>query len=217
MGNRVKLQVGERKFSTTKDTLMREGSYFSALLSSGWKDQRDDDYHFIDSDPELFADILRYLRFGNYPLFFNPTTGTYDYAKYSALLSEVQYFGIEKLEDWIRNQRYLEAVKTRYSLDVLGPDEAASLKRYSDTTIGAERWEFSYLQQGQKRYVCPRKVPEHYDNPGSCGRKCRSFRGDSGVEYEEAHVITTIVTKTQHVFNPAICLGVEAEVDQTTQ
>ncbi|KAI1749090.1 hypothetical protein F4782DRAFT_316448 [Xylaria castorea] len=209
MENRVKLLVGEREFNTTKDTLMGESAYFSVLFSGRWRNQSDDDSYFIDSDPDLFTDILRYLRSGNYPLFFNPSTGIYDYARYSALLGEAQYFGIGKLEDWIRDQRYLDAVKTQYSQDIISPDEVQALQGRFDTTKGDQRLSFSYLPQVKKTYVCPRRIPDHYGNRERCGRKCSQCLGDSEGEYEESQIITTVVTKTQHFFNPDVCLGAQ--------
>ncbi|KAI0467935.1 hypothetical protein F4859DRAFT_492149 [Xylaria cf. heliscus] len=207
MENRVKLQVGEQQFFTTKDTLMGESAYFSALFSGRWSNQSEDGFYYIDSDPDLFADILRYLRSGNYPLFFNPSVGAYDYAKYSALLGEAQYFGIGKLENWIRNQCYLGAVKTQYKLDILSPDEAQSLRGYSDTIRGDQQLKFSYLPQIKKAYVCPRGIPEHYDNQERCGRRCNNSIGASGVNYEETQDITTVVVRTQRIFDPNVCLG----------
>ncbi|KAJ8133434.1 hypothetical protein O1611_g180 [Lasiodiplodia mahajangana] len=213
MENRVRLQVGERQFSTTKDTLMGESAYFSALFSGRWSNQSDDGSYFIDSDPELFVDILRYLRSGNYPLFFDPAAGTYDYARYSALLGEAQYFGITQLENWIRNQRYLEAVKTRYSLDVLGPIKAEHLKGHSYSVTAAQRLEFSFLQQVQKTYLCPRRILAHNGHPRVCEHMCPNSLDNSEKEYDETQVVIAVVTRKQHIFNPAICLGVEAKVE----
>ncbi|KAI1261494.1 hypothetical protein F5Y18DRAFT_199394 [Xylariaceae sp. FL1019] len=115
--NKVKLQVGERQFLTTKDTLTGESAYFSALLSGRWNGPDHDGSYFIDSDPELFVEVLRYLRSGNFPLYFDAKTSTFDYAKYAALLGEAQYFQIAKLEDWIQNKRFLKAVTIKHHVE----------------------------------------------------------------------------------------------------
>jgi hypothetical protein len=98
MKSRVKLQVSERQFVTTKKTLISESSYFLALISGRWSNQDNKGCYFIDSDPELFAEVLRYLRSGNFPLYYDPNKQKYNYAKYAALLGEAQYFGITKLK-----------------------------------------------------------------------------------------------------------------------
>ncbi|KAI1331808.1 BTB/POZ protein [Xylariaceae sp. FL0255] len=109
----IRLQVGGRQFVTTEATLVRESRYFSGMLS---RYTNEDKVYFIDSDPDLFVDILRYLRFGNLPLFFDQSTKTFDYAKYAALLSEARFFGIDKLETWIQRQGYLEAIHVKYTI-----------------------------------------------------------------------------------------------------
>lgn len=117
---RVTLQVGERRFTATHNTLVGESEYFRARLSGSWNDADEDGSYFVDADPTLFEHVLRYLRSGNPPLFFNVATQSHDYAMYLALLGEAKYFGISKLEDWIQNERYLAAVRVRYSTDIFG-------------------------------------------------------------------------------------------------
>ncbi|KAI0012119.1 BTB/POZ protein [Xylariaceae sp. FL0662B] len=97
--SRVKLQVGERQFITTRNTLETESPYFRALLSGRWDDQLEDGTYFIDSDPMSFEAILRYLRTGTFPLFFDAVTQTHDYTKkYLKILGDARYFGIDKLQ-----------------------------------------------------------------------------------------------------------------------
>jgi len=61
--SKIILDVGGKRFSTTKQTLIQyEGSYFYAMLSSDhWKPGEDGSY-FIDRDPKYFRIILNYLR-----------------------------------------------------------------------------------------------------------------------------------------------------------
>ncbi|KAI1261486.1 BTB/POZ protein [Xylariaceae sp. FL1019] len=96
---RINLHVGERVFVTTKNTLKGESSYFSALFSGRWPNQDISGTYFIESDPVIFAEVLRYLRSGNFPLYFDANTSTYDYGRYANLLGEAHYFGITRLED----------------------------------------------------------------------------------------------------------------------
>lgn len=64
------------------------------------------------------------------PVYYDPGKESYDYARYAALLGEAQYFGIVKLEDWILEQRYLNAVKMRYSIDHVGE------RKYREAELG---------------------------------------------------------------------------------
>ncbi|KAI1426512.1 hypothetical protein F5Y12DRAFT_712960 [Xylaria sp. FL1777] len=205
MEEKIKLQVGERQFVTTRATLVGESAYFEALLSGRWNLSGEDGY-FIDSDPTLFTEILRYLRSGNFPLYFDPGSGTYDYAKYAALLGEAQYFGIQKLENWIRKQSYLDAVKIHYSVNIIEDAESENL------TVGADqRVDFSYLSRTKSVYQCPRGIYVHQGQPQKCGRQCENARGEAKPEYEDTQVLTAVVVKTKQVFNPEVCLGVHAE------
>eukprot|EP01114_Cavostelium_apophysatum_P001003 TRINITY_DN10869_c0_g1_i1.p1 TRINITY_DN10869_c0_g1~~TRINITY_DN10869_c0_g1_i1.p1 ORF type:complete len:311 (+),score=64.19 TRINITY_DN10869_c0_g1_i1:99-1031(+) len=63
--DRVKLNIGGKKFETSKSTLLLiKNTYFSAMLSSGqWKPD-EQGYFFIDRSPKHFAAILEYLRTG---------------------------------------------------------------------------------------------------------------------------------------------------------
>ena len=66
----VTIQVGERAFTTTQDTLSKSG-VLTAMLSGSWEgDLLDNGSYFIDADPDIFEYVLRYLRHGIFPLFY---------------------------------------------------------------------------------------------------------------------------------------------------
>ncbi|KAL4888604.1 BTB/POZ protein [Aspergillus ambiguus] len=115
--SKVVLQVGERRFTTTRE-ILNESPFFQALLSERWNDAQADGSYFVDADPDLFAHILRYLRRGMYPIFYDRVKG-HDYALYAALLAEAEYFGIADLQDWLKKQRYLEVVRVEMALHEL--------------------------------------------------------------------------------------------------
>ncbi|KAI1206209.1 BTB/POZ protein [Annulohypoxylon truncatum] len=118
--SRITLQVGERRFTTYRRTLIDKSAYFAARIGlEKWKDDRDevdvnaDGSYFIDADPVVFEHILNYLRSGDYPIFFNVDTGKFDYVKYMSLLSQARYFEIHDLSEWIEQRGYLRAVPLR--------------------------------------------------------------------------------------------------------
>ena len=70
----ILLQVGDRRFLTTRETLAGAEGYFAALFAGRWSTSKDHErihttpdgirtiYHFIDRDGDLFCHILQYLR-----------------------------------------------------------------------------------------------------------------------------------------------------------
>jgi hypothetical protein len=77
----ITLQVGERRFVTFRTTLTSESPYFQRLLSTQWQRPQADGSYFVDADGSLFTYILRYLRSGALPLFYNSHAG-HDYGMY---------------------------------------------------------------------------------------------------------------------------------------
>ncbi|PRP81148.1 hypothetical protein PROFUN_01982 [Planoprotostelium fungivorum] len=69
VSQKITLDVGGKKYTTSKDTLMSiPGTYFTGLLGSGrWKPEADGSY-FIDRDRKLFHYVLQLLRTGEMSL-----------------------------------------------------------------------------------------------------------------------------------------------------
>ena len=130
----VHLQVGERHFTTTRETLISESAFFASLLSGRWSNSLPDGSYFIDADPTLFEHILRYLRRGVLPIFFDQARG-HDYALYLSLLEEARYFGICRLEEWLANKRYLDVFEIRRTLEIHSGDLPINLLEGHDETL----------------------------------------------------------------------------------
>jgi hypothetical protein len=193
------LQVGERRFTTTRDTLTEESPFFLAFLSGRWSVAQDDGSYFIDADPDLFSHILRYLRRGVLPLFYDNTKG-HDHALYIALLEEAKYFQIARLEKWLRDKEYLKAVETRCWMEELEGIDWIDVK--SSPQVG----EYTPRLVTERVYLCPRRVPVHRGNPGKCGRACAMARGDGEDEYEDEEVVKTLVVRKQIVVDHQACV-----------
>ena len=114
---KVILQVGEQRFTTTRETL-RESTFLATLLSNHWNSTQEDGSYFIDADPALFAPILQYLRRGIYPVFYDRVRG-HDYARYAALLQEARFLGIRDLQTWLQERKYLDVVRVEMVLKEL--------------------------------------------------------------------------------------------------
>ncbi|KAL0938703.1 uncharacterized protein CTRU02_205313 [Colletotrichum truncatum] len=108
--NRVVLEVGGRRFVSSIDVLERS-PYFKHLFSVPFLEWYRDGILHIDNDPDLFGHILRYLRTGSYPFFWDACNG-FDYAMYAMVLQQARYYLLPKLEAWIINKKYLNVVQT---------------------------------------------------------------------------------------------------------
>ncbi|KAK4980969.1 hypothetical protein LTR28_010467 [Elasticomyces elasticus] len=155
------LQVGQQRFVTTCETLAAESSFFASLLSGRWDNALVDDSYFIDVDPSLFEHILRYLRRGVLPVFYDMHKG-HDYALYLALLEEAKYFQIPRLQEWLENKRYLRALMVECSVEEVEGVGCLSTTRATDEYV-----EY-YPGWGTKKvYVCPRGIFIHRGKPAS--------------------------------------------------
>lgn len=201
VATQITLQVGEREFVSTRETLVGESDFFASLLSGRWDNSRADGSYFIDADAKLFQHIIRYLRRGVFPIFYDRVKG-HDYALYFALLQEAKYFQITKLVDWLEKKRYLSAVKVEHwarEIEGGGPIHATvqtdtELKYYP--ALGKE-----------KIYVCPRGIFVHRGKPGACGKDCRKAQGDADDMYDEEPIFRTLVVYEQTVFDGEACLA----------
>ncbi|KAF4627894.1 hypothetical protein G7Y89_g10259 [Cudoniella acicularis] len=187
----ITLLVGGQNFTTTRDTL-QESTFLATLLSGRWDPNREpNNTYLIDADPTLFKHILQHLRRGVLPLFYSNTTG-HDHALYLALLQEARYFGIERLEEWLEEKKYLEGVKVSYSVEQRqgmwnfesGKDDDVVDVRISSAT--------------KKVYICPRNIFVHRGDPDRCGHQCvkqREKMGGAWLFEDEVVWVTGVVRK----------------------
>lgn len=196
----ITLQVGGRPFITTATTLTHESGYFSSLLSGRWSFPQADRLYFIDADADLFVHILRYLRRGVLPVFYNESRG-HDHALYLALLEEARYFDIPRLQKWLHDKTYLQAVKIEYSAEELLDNQLVSEVTGADVQVKSKAaWKTKQV------YICPRGIFRHRDNPRACGRACEKIRGDAGWEYVDEQYLKTFAIRKRTFFDQEICL-----------
>ncbi|EFA86800.1 hypothetical protein PPL_00605 [Heterostelium album PN500] len=92
--NIVKLNVGGSKYTTTKDSLNSQSTFFRALLNGDCGNATDSDGHyFIDRDGDLFGDILSYLRTGHFNI------NQYTRGQLGRFLVEADFYGIRPLAE----------------------------------------------------------------------------------------------------------------------
>jgi BTB/POZ domain-containing protein KCTD9 len=198
---RITLQVSTTRFETLADTLQESG-FFAALLSGRWSSQTElDGSIFVDADADLFVHILQYLRRGVMPVFFDEAKG-HNYPLYSALLEEARYFQIPQLESWISEKKYLIAVRTVHSAEVLEGEGAVNLNSLAN--LGTDTFtEYRSTWVTEQVYVCPRRIVVHRGNPDSCGRQCRSAGPG---EFVDENVLKIVAVKRQTYFRYEDCV-----------
>jgi hypothetical protein len=109
----TRIKTSQRSFVTDPDRWLGESLYFKNLFSGKWGDKEEDGSYFIETDAHIFEHILRYLRTGVLPVFYDKTAG-HNVPLYQAMLDESMYFAIDRLQKWIRERKYLDAVKIHF-------------------------------------------------------------------------------------------------------
>ena len=199
----IVLQVGEQRFYASEDTLSGSGMLRAKLARYWESDKQADGSYFLDVDPEIFKHVLRFLRHDVYPLCYDIVKG-HDFATYTAIHQQAGFLLIPKLVDWLSNRRYLQAVKIQSSARVVEDDEGPS--RLGGTEESNVKVQYYPSWRIKKRYVCPRGIAAHYDNPRGCGKECKKAQGDAEDEYEDCTVLSTLIVEEKIVFNRQLCV-----------
>jgi len=112
------LDVDGRKHRTRK-SILSDCAYFANLLSGRWPvDMLPDGSLPIDADPETWPIIFTYIKRPTvFPLLWTREKG-FDYVTYNKLMAEADFFGLDDLKDWIRQKKYMKAVKSGYKMEV---------------------------------------------------------------------------------------------------
>lgn len=108
--NYIKVTVGGKDFHTGVGTLTAESGYFQGLLSGRWDVLQlsvsgECRTCFLDANPDLFSDVLEYMRIGHMPLLWNRNEG-FDVVLYSRLLGLAHFLIIPTMIEWIENPCY---------------------------------------------------------------------------------------------------------------
>ncbi|MCJ1289014.1 hypothetical protein MMC34_000546 [Xylographa carneopallida] len=198
----ITLQVGERRFTTTEDTLTHGSHYFARMFSGRWPcEAQEDGSYFVDADGSVFEHTLRYLRHNVFPLHYDHEKG-HDFGLCAAILEQARFFGIDKLEKWLGNKDYLEAVKTEHHAQLMS-------ETYSVNNAFSNNVELEYHPSWTTKrvYVCPRGISVHRGNPNACGRACRSALGITDDPYVKEQELKMIVIKKTTIFMQELCFS----------
>lgn len=152
--------------------LYRHTTWFHSLIESFKRDKSPVVTIPIDFEPEHFGHILRYIRTGLYPVFYDEALGGHNVPKYLIVKKCADMYGVEKLAQWLANKRYEEVVVKEYTIrweqrkqDQPNPYSHAYMP--SDKTL-------TFIPTGhtEKVYTCPRDIAVHRGDKSRCGQAC---------------------------------------------
>jgi hypothetical protein len=195
-GSEVILQVGNRRFITSREALLGKSRYFDILLSERWSagSKKSDGSYFIDQNGDTFEHILEYFRNLQCPLFYDQSKG-HALAKYCAVLAQARYFQIPRLEKWVEKKEFLEAVRFKTSVR-----QVDSPWLFDSNVPSNFQVQVTPLEVNDISYVCPRGIYHHMGDSSSCVRACRRFR-NGPPEYETVKVLKYFVVQTETDYN----------------
>ncbi|KAH7347069.1 hypothetical protein BKA66DRAFT_601818 [Pyrenochaeta sp. MPI-SDFR-AT-0127] len=192
------------------------------MFSGKWGDKQEDDSYFIETDAHIFEHILRYLRTGVLPVFYDKVAGHY-FPLYQALLEESMYFAIDRLQKWLRERKYLAAVnihiiateagdRDSYSKHtVKGPDGRTFMieDRFIDMTTSSNM-ETTVVPVTQQRntFYCP-EARHGKSSPDHCWRCIGQAREDGIPGYggwKQEEQLTWCIVRKEVVFNHDLCV-----------
>ncbi|CAD6578244.1 MAG: hypothetical protein ASARMPREDX12_008688 [Alectoria sarmentosa] len=152
--------------------------FFAKQLSGRWPDMQQDGSYFIDADGQVFEHVLRYLRHDIMPIFYDEVKG-HEYALYLAVLEQARFFGVEPLQKWLEEHKYVQAVKIVHSARVLEGLEDVSGSTESHVKI------------------------EHHVTWKT--RKVNA-RGEADDEYKDEEVLKVLEVRKMTVLDPKTCV-----------
>ncbi|KAF2497895.1 hypothetical protein BU16DRAFT_456850 [Lophium mytilinum] len=204
----ITLTVGERTFRTSRGTLTAGSKHFRAFLAP--KQASDTPDYFIDGDGNTFEHLLRFLRRPSiFPLFWSKAEG-HDFALYEALQQEAEQYGVDKLAEWLKAKKYLEAVKLVTKIKEVEVLESPIVYRpeiMHETRGSYVDVEYHPQWRHSKTYICPRGIGVHEGDPQKCGKQCRQAQGDDPDEYRDVWKLWLLVVHKEVVFDENVYIS----------
>jgi len=199
--NWISLDVGGTIFKMPRYVLEKSIVLNHALSQVTGKDGPFD-FH---ADPDIFKHLLDYLRNDTFPLFWTKDNG-FDFVLYQRVQQDAELFHLWELRDWIREQKYLQAVRIVYeeSVEML----EAGMKLSVLGNVDVERRVVTRLTP---IFNCPRGIPVHRvirGVPLVCGKDCRKSLGSRTEAecYEDVPFTEVITLKKTYVFDSAVLM-----------
>ena len=140
-----------------------------------------------------------------FPLFWSKET-SFDYALYNKLEAEAEYSLLYDLRNWLRQKRYLDAIKIVVEVKALSEqqlDGDQNQTRY-EAEIEVQSVFGSYL--GEKRYRSPCEIHTENTEPVRGCRSCEGLILAHGPQYDDPSKKLTLMTKRIE-FDDNVCIN----------
>jgi hypothetical protein len=191
--DQIILDVSGRKFRTQKSVLS-VSPYFEHLFER-WQDSADlqaDGSFYADADADTFEHLLNFMRRpSRFPLYWTKKDG-FDYALYCRVEAEADYFMLEGLRDWIKQQKYLKVVAT------VSRTHNVEGHQYLEGDFAIER----YIVRKAGDVLCPFGINHDCFFNGDCKRA----RANNGLEKSDPKDEVLVVV-TEFIFNNEILVN----------
>ncbi|KAL5397531.1 hypothetical protein PMIN03_012877 [Paraphaeosphaeria minitans] len=130
------------------------------MLSDQWTGSicRVNNVVFVDRSALLFEHILDFLRSSAPPIFWTRANG-FDLPLYASLLREAEYFQVEALATWIREEQYIKAIRIFASIEVATlSDCGRGLSHFGDTEKKFEAGDVSRSSNSGKTTIYSKRL-----------------------------------------------------------
>lgn len=198
----ITLDIGGRKFKTSLDTLRAESGLFRQQLSERftWTPE-DEGSYFLDTDPDLFAHLLAFMRRPQiFPLFYDAAKG-FNYDLYNKLEVEAEYFQVDALHKWIKDKKYTQAIKTQITSATL-ENVKSVMQLQAEVSKGGE---IHITPCTRKVYLCPRQITAHRGHAEQCGGACHRRQAENDVVYENEPYWQVLSFKRNTMVDEKVC------------
>lgn len=231
--DRIVIEVGGQAFSACKEILeesllfkktIAQRESYKATASDGSAPSLGSRPIRVENDPTLFAEILKYLRTGSYPLYWNRVSG-FDIGRYGEMHAQALFYRVPKLERWIARSAYLdvvnvETVHRETRLWKVGGlrDKGGGRSPYAEKHVHRDNKEISIdaVLEGQEEvWTCPAGEEEHDGDStmcevaGCCGSLMTTSAKDHPEQRTKVDVVRIFTTEKVVTINWELLRGCE--------
>ena len=131
---------------------------------------------------------------------------SFDYALYNKLEAEADYFLLHDLRDWLREKRYLDAVKTTVEVKALSEHQLEDDQNQTRCGADIEVRSFFGSYSGEKRYRSLYVVHPEDTKPKRGCSDCEQIMWAHGPQYDDPSKRLTLVIKRVE-FDETVCVN----------
>lgn len=165
LDNRIIVEVGGKAFHVCSDIFEESAWFTKAIRRASFSGESP--RVRIENDPELFGEILLYLRTGMFPLYWDKIRG-FDYRRYAEMETQAKMYQLPALLQWIQDRRYLDVVTTEVVMkETKIPKGVEHYQRH--VLLGNEEETVDAVLPGvDEVWICPASIEAHEGDSTLC-------------------------------------------------